>query len=570
MRAAWNVPRHLALIALAGWTSTVPLWADVSGGSAAPAVPNDATRVPGGSAEAPRRVTLDFVEAEIADIAKALSLQSGVNIACSANTKGKITLRQRNITLDEALQLVSRLAALDFRKVGDTYIIGNPDELRSILARSGVTEVWVPQNLSLLEAKELVTAAAPFVTVSVQERGKRLILLGTAQDVVAARTFLVQTDAATAAPRVVAPPALVTRMCNLKYLDPEGAVAMLKGSVKTSSSFSSSTVEKTGGGVSEEKSESKSETTGLFPTVMVCAAPEAVSPPAASFKPLSTDSKAIASQAAGATASVAAGAGSGKARAIIMQGPAPDVQRAVEFLATVDVAPPQVLIEARLVEISPEKSQNLGLLFDYSHSTFQELRTGRGQSPGPNDGGQGVNFGRFLRTPFDIDVTLNALAEKRDARLLANPRISVIDGEDASIFIGDLLRFRVLQSVTSGGNEQYTVQEVPVGIALLVRPRVHPDGNVTLKVHPVVSTVTSFVGPERIPQTATREADSTIRMKDGETVVIGGLMREEDITLMSKVPGLGDLPLIGKLFQNKNSSKRKSEVTVFLTARIMK
>src|SRR5215211_86123 len=121
MRAAWNVPRHLALIALAGWTSTVPLCADVSGGSAVPAVPNDATRGPGGSAEAPRRVTLDFVEAEIADIAKALSLQSGVNIACSTSTKGKITLQQRNITLDEALQLVSRLADLDFRKVGDTY-----------------------------------------------------------------------------------------------------------------------------------------------------------------------------------------------------------------------------------------------------------------------------------------------------------------------------------------------------------------------------------------------------------------------------------------------------------------
>jgi len=245
------------------------------------------------------------------------------------------------------------------------------------------------------------------------------------------------------------------------------------------------------------------------------------------------------------------------------------VNRALEFIASVDVAPPQVLIEARLVEISPEKTKNLGLLFDYSHVTFQELRTPRGTASDPDNGDHGVNFGRFIRTPFDIDVTLNALQENRAARLLANPRISVIDGEDASIFIGDLLRFRVLQSVTSGGNEQFTVQEVPVGIALLVRPHVHPDGNVTLKVHPVVSTVTSFVGPERIPQTATREADSTIRMKDGETVVIGGLMREEDITIMSKVPGLGDLPLIGKLFQNKNSSKRKSEVTVFLTARVM-
>jgi type II secretory pathway component GspD/PulD (secretin) len=260
----------------------------------------------------------------------------------------------------------------------------------------------------------------------------------------------------------------------------------------------------------------------------------------------------------------------GRSRSLILTGMPAEVAAALDLLRAIDMAPPQVLIEARLVEISPEKFKELGLLFDYSQTSFQELRTPRGIQSDPAVGSQGVSFGKFIRTPFDINVNLNALAENRDARLLANPRISVVDGEDASIFIGDLLRFRTLTSVTSGGNEQFTVVEVPVGIALLVRPRVHDDGNVTLKVHPVVSTVTSFIGPERIPQTATREADSTIRMRDGETVVIGGLMREEDISVMSKVPGLGDLPLIGKLFTNKSSTKKKSEVTVFLTARIMR
>jgi type II secretory pathway component GspD/PulD (secretin) len=262
--------------------------------------------------------------------------------------------------------------------------------------------------------------------------------------------------------------------------------------------------------------------------------------------------------------------GQTKSRMLILSGLPADVAGATDLLRRIDVAPPQVLIEARLVEISPEKFKELGLLFEYSNSTVQELRRPRGSQPDGSNGNQGFGFGKFIRTPFDIDVNLNALAENRDARLLANPRISVVDGEDASIFIGDLLRFRVLSSVTPGGLQDFDVREVPVGIALLVRPRVHEDGQVTMKVHPVVSTVTAFIGPERIPQTATREADSTIRMRDGETVVIGGLMREEDITVMSKVPGLGDLPLIGKLFTNKSTSKKKSEVTVFLTARIMR
>jgi type II secretory pathway component GspD/PulD (secretin) len=145
-----------------------------------------------------------------------------------------------------------------------------------------------------------------------------------------------------------------------------------------------------------------------------------------------------------------------------------------------------------------------------------------------------------------------------------------VDSEDASIFIGDLLRYRVLQSVTPGGAEQFTVETVPVGVALLVRPRVHDDSEITLKVHPVVSTVTAFIGPERIPQTASREADTTFRMKDGETIAIGGLIREEDLSIMRKVPLLGDLPLLGELFKSRTRNKKKSEVTVFLTARILK
>jgi len=239
------------------------------------------------------------VEAEIADIAKALSLQSGVNIACSANTKGKITLRQRNITLDEALQLVSRLAGLDYRKVGDTFIIGNPEELRSILARAGVTEIWVPQNLSLAEAKELVQTAAPFVTVTAQEQSKRIVLLGTPQDVAAARTFLTQVDASTAAPRAVVPPQFVTRMCTLKYLNPTSACSILTGGAKGGAAAPAG----------DAKAGGQAAGGNLFPTVDVRVAPEPSAPPAAAFKPLSTDSKAIQSQAAGTSSGGADAAG---------------------------------------------------------------------------------------------------------------------------------------------------------------------------------------------------------------------------------------------------------------------
>jgi type II secretory pathway component GspD/PulD (secretin) len=143
----------------------------------------------------------------------------------------------------------------------------------------------------------------------------------------------------------------------------------------------------------------------------------------------------------------------------------------------------------------------------------------------------------------------------------------VINDQDASIFIGDTLRFQSLaQSSPTTGN-QFTVVEVPVGIILLVRPRVNDDGHITLRVHPVVSTVTGFVNG--LPQTSAREAETTVRVKNNDTLVMGGLIREQDIKQFSKIPLLGDLPLVGQLFKNELRDRRRSEVLIFLTIRLI-
>ena len=159
------------------------------------------------------------------------------------------------------------------------------------------------------------------------------------------------------------------------------------------------------------------------------------------------------------------------------------------------------------------------------------------------------------------------MVTNRDSKLLASPNISVVNDQDASIFIGDTLRFQTL--ATSGPNtgNQFTVVEVPVGIVLLVHPRVNDDGNITLRVHPVVSTVTGFTAG--LPQTSSRETETVIRVKDGDTIVIGGLIRDEEIKQMSKIPLLGDLPIIGRLFRNDLHTKRRSEVTIFLTIKMI-
>jgi type II secretory pathway component GspD/PulD (secretin) len=152
--------------------------------------------------------------------------------------------------------------------------------------------------------------------------------------------------------------------------------------------------------------------------------------------------------------------------------------------------------------------------------------------------------------------------------MLANPTISVIDDQDASIFIGDTLRFQSLAVSSPTSGSQFTVVEVPVGIILLCHPRVNGDNEITLRLHPVVSTVTALVNG--LPQTSAREAETVVRVKDGDTLVLGGLIRDEDIREMSKVPLLGDLPIIGHLFRHNSKQHRRTEVMVVITVRLQK
>jgi type II secretory pathway component GspD/PulD (secretin) len=258
------------------------------------------------------------------------------------------------------------------------------------------------------------------------------------------------------------------------------------------------------------------------------------------------------------------------ARTLLLKGTPVALDEALKVLRMVDTAPRQMVIEAKVVDTSPDYTKNLGVEWNWNQFQFfergQQITGGSGTSSGSTPTGP-LGFGSYLRAPFNPIATLNAMITSRQAKLLATPQTAVLDDQDASVFIGDTLRFQSLaQSSPTTGN-QFTVVEVPVGIILLVHPRVNDDGYITLRVHPVVSTVTGFTAG--LPQTSSREAETVVRVKDGDTLVIAGLIRDEDIRQMSKIPLLGDLPLIGNLFKNEMRNHRRSEVMVFLTIRLI-
>lgn len=340
------------------------------------------------------------------------------------------------------------------------------------------------------------------------------------------------------------------------------------------------------------------------PTVTVLTGPESYSPPRPTFNPITGGALGTASSSvggsttssggntggtgsdqsggsadtatqnanaggvAGGNASVSNGRGgvNDRAKTLVLSGTLGDITQVLTLLEQVDTAPRQVMVEVKVIDVSPQFLQALGVQYQYAPITIGNNPPDRLLNPlngglaNPTSGA--FNSATFTRLGPAFGAQISALTTRTNSKMLADPRVQVTDNDDASIFIGDTVRTQISQSGISGTTIQ--VLEFPVGIILLVRPRVNADGHITMRVHPVVSTITSL-SAGNIPQTSNREAETTVMVADGETIIIGGLIRDDVSRTVSEVPILSKLPLVGELFKYRQHNRTRSEVMVFIT-----
>ena len=248
-----------------------------------------------------------------------------------------------------------------------------------------------------------------------------------------------------------------------------------------------------------------------------------------------------------------------------------------ELISQVDLAPKQVLIEAKIVDITSTDLRSLGLQWDTDYQPVTGGLFGR-----KTRAAEALTGGFNLGSSSDLDTgqfTLDALTLKNatftgrvdsllqdgKAELLASPSIAVINGQEARIVIGERFPYKERTQTTSGTTE--TTKFVDIGVTLKVTPQINDDGYITLAVHPEVSSLLQSL--DAGPRITTREADTTVRVKQGETLIIGGLIRQSDNTGKSSIPFLGNIPVIGTFFSNLDVSKEQKELAVFITPRIL-
>ena len=170
----------------------------------------------------------------------------------------------------------------------------------------------------------------------------------------------------------------------------------------------------------------------------------------------------------------------------------------------------------------------------------------------------------MLNSSIDIDAALKAQQETINAKLLANPRILVLDNEKALFDIVREIPYTETTQTVGGSTE--TVKFKPVGVRLEVTPHVTRDGMLRLRILPEFGVHVTGTDP---PAVDTRKIDTTVLVEDGQTVVLGGLRKKDVSQQTNKIPLLGDLPILGALFRFQGESTTNSEIVVFITPHIV-
>ncbi len=255
-----------------------------------------------------------------------------------------------------------------------------------------------------------------------------------------------------------------------------------------------------------------------------------------------------------------------------------NIDKVKSLLAKMDSPPLQVLIEAKIVDITSNDLKAIGATYNFNYQpgaglftrktgTSERLDTtySMAEQSSSLSGGQFVLNNLTLKG-LSITATLDALIRDGKANLMASPSIAVLNGQEARIVIGERFPYKERTQTTSGTTE--TTKFADIGTTLKVKPQINDDGYITINVHPEVSSLLESL--DAGPRITTREADTTVRIREGETLIIGGLINQSDNRSRDKVPLAGDVPILGFLFSRSSVALEQKELAVFITPKILR
>ena len=465
---------------------------------------------PAPAGEAP--ISLDFRQADIQTVLEALARKAKINIVTSALVTGQVTIHLENVTWEQALQTVVSTTGLAYDKQNNVVLVSTIEELKT--------------------RREAVKALVEIEPV-------------------------------------------MTKVIQLKYLDagdvkkflepqlgPQGRISVLEMTGQKGWGFGAA---EAGGGGSSQETRARREREKA------------------------------------------------RSKAVVITDTSTTIDRIETILGKLDVLPQQILIEARVMEVSRDLLQDLGLevgtgssstslstsagfvsgsssrtfsqqslnkragendLASFAGSVLNQFLTPSNFIPkttGLTSANSGLAMVMRLLRGTQVEALIRALEEDVRTNTLSAPHVVTLSGQEARILIGE--KFPILNTQVSGTSSTTTTTTLDyyqdIGIELFVVPQIGGDNHIDMIIHPVISSRNGSVGTNQYPILDVREAETQIILQHGDTIVIGGLLKDVKSKSRIGLPFLGKVPLLGPLFARSTTDVSKIDLLIFITARIV-
>ena len=248
--------------------------------------------------------------------------------------------------------------------------------------------------------------------------------------------------------------------------------------------------------------------------------------------------------------------------AVVLRGTPAEIAPYERLIRLVDTPQRSVLFQTQIVELTQTGQYDLGINYSpngqlatatFNAGTLAGAATGNGK---PSNG-------------VALSAQLLALQQQGQAKILAQPRILALDNRMAAILSGEAVPIFTTVVVPSGGTTivQQQLQYINIGVSLEILPRIAADGEVTADIFSEVSSILSYV--QTAPRIAVRQELTAATVKDGQSVIIGGLLQDQEIKTLSKVPGLGDIPILGAFFREVSKTSQKTNLYLVITPHVL-
>lgn len=547
-----------------------------------PPTPTPPTEAPDGEPI----VNLDFQEAPIVEILTALAKYANRNVVTTTAVSGTMSLHLSGVTLTEALDVITKLNDLEYTLIGDrNYIVGTAEEIARFkpaaeIGKLPLQVIYTPTQTTpdriAREMQEMLEKTG--VTTKIAEDTKSVVFMEVPDRETAERLQKLASE-------FDVPPADTTRWVQLEHLTPKEAASALEGLVTNVNirlpgpeapqvnviglEGKTVDVDRAEGllaAIDVERPAAQLPAAELVSRTLVVSYvdPEQVVQVIGQVFGEQVQAVLVTAtedlQDATETEEVGGLRPAGRILVRAPEGLLPDVERLVR---DVDAPPPQVQITATITDVRVDREKTVGFQWELPGLTFSEERTA----------GNGFQVGKISRSPFNATgsgsfmSTFEAILTNTNTTILSRTTLIAMEGKTANFLVGDIIPYET--AVAGDGTITTSVEFEEIGLGLKFAPTVDAEENITLFISPRVRGFSGF-SPQGYPIVATREASTILRCRDGDMVVIGGLLRDEEIKSLSGIPFLKDLPFFGELFKKRQTQKRKSEVVVFAEVKLLR